>query len=309
MQRKVSRIGPSTLMVSLPSEWCKKFQIKKGDDLNIGIEDDKLLISKKEIYINRGIYELKISTEDPEVFKMLVLAPLLLAPYMKGYSTIKVSFESDAVLNYIRKAVTQFLLGFEIIEQGKKHCIIKNIARGIEEEFSIIFHRVFRQTVNMGKTISEAIKKKDFTLLERIEAEESFTDKLNYFCRRMLHVQHPAQSQNISHIYRIICIIEEIGDCYKYMAFHLIKYKRIPSAKLVIYLDDANKFVELTHQWLQKFDEEKYFKERPRYTFFYSQDIYPTIPQEDSALLGYLIMIVHRLIHITDEELTKEPLF
>ena len=35
MQRKVNQIGPSTLMVSLPSKWVKRYNVKKGDSLEL----------------------------------------------------------------------------------------------------------------------------------------------------------------------------------------------------------------------------------------------------------------------------------
>jgi len=43
MKRKVSQIGPATLMVSLPSKWAKQFGVKKGSELEIEEKGNKLL--------------------------------------------------------------------------------------------------------------------------------------------------------------------------------------------------------------------------------------------------------------------------
>ncbi len=44
MKRKVSLHGPSTLTVSLPSKWVKKYCIKKGDELDIEEKNSTLII-------------------------------------------------------------------------------------------------------------------------------------------------------------------------------------------------------------------------------------------------------------------------
>lgn len=309
MFRKVSKIGPSTLMVSLPSKWCKNFDVKQGDELFVSSEDRKLIFSKEKMNIDYGTYEVTINTDKPEVTKIVSLASLLLAPYLKGYSKIIINFDDDSFLPVIRTAVSDLLLGFEIIEQTKKSCVIKNIAVGIEEDFSVIFYRILMQTIQMSKMLEEAIEKKDFSLLERIPNEERFVDKLNYFCRRMLHVQRPAPEKNISHIYRIICLYEELVDAIKYFSQLILKNQKWPSKKLVSHLKQVTSFIELSSNFVRKLDEKKYWSERVKYNIYHSPDIYSKVPSEEAPLMSYLVMIVLRLIHVTDEELMKEPLF
>src|SRR3989344_2833381 len=49
MKRKVALIGPSTLMVSLPSKFVKKFGIKKGDELDVEEKGSSLTINIDKI--------------------------------------------------------------------------------------------------------------------------------------------------------------------------------------------------------------------------------------------------------------------
>ena len=48
-KRKVSLIGPSTLMVSLPSKWVKEFGVKKGDEINITENGPNLLLESQKL--------------------------------------------------------------------------------------------------------------------------------------------------------------------------------------------------------------------------------------------------------------------
>ncbi|MBT5043325.1 AbrB/MazE/SpoVT family DNA-binding domain-containing protein, partial [Candidatus Woesearchaeota archaeon] len=49
VKRKVSLIGPSTLMVSLPSKWVKAFGIKKGDEIEITENGSNLLLESQRL--------------------------------------------------------------------------------------------------------------------------------------------------------------------------------------------------------------------------------------------------------------------
>ena len=35
MKRKINRVGPNTLTVSLPSKWAKRYGLRKGDEINL----------------------------------------------------------------------------------------------------------------------------------------------------------------------------------------------------------------------------------------------------------------------------------
>ena len=63
MQRKVNQIGPSTLMVSLPSKWAKRYNVRKGDSVEVTEEGKSL-----HIYPERNTSEGKkaSSKENPE---------------------------------------------------------------------------------------------------------------------------------------------------------------------------------------------------------------------------------------------------
>ncbi len=48
MRRKVVKLGPATLVVSLPSKWTKKFSINAGDELEMEEHNKNLIISTEK---------------------------------------------------------------------------------------------------------------------------------------------------------------------------------------------------------------------------------------------------------------------
>jgi len=47
MKRKVSKVGPATLMITLPSKWCKENSIKQGEELDVEIDENRNLIVER----------------------------------------------------------------------------------------------------------------------------------------------------------------------------------------------------------------------------------------------------------------------
>ena len=48
MKRKVVKLGPATLVVSLPTKWIKELNVKQGDEVEVGEQDRDLLIQTKK---------------------------------------------------------------------------------------------------------------------------------------------------------------------------------------------------------------------------------------------------------------------
>lgn len=160
MERQLVRHGESTLMVSLPKKWLNNQELKKGDKVNINTLPDKLIISSKEReeeeYLETNIYFSKADYEEVRA----VLGTL----YRKGYKIINIKYEDPKCIYFIQ-LITNAILGFEIIEQNEKSCIIKNVAK----ELSIDVDEMLNKVINIIKTefilvrdyLEKSIKGKD----------------------------------------------------------------------------------------------------------------------------------------------------
>ena len=123
MKRNVVQQGTTTLMVSLPIKWVKKYNIKKGEELEVSENGRKLIIST-ESQIERTAVEVNLLDNNP-----IYMYRIVSYAYLNGYDEIKINFTHFKQLEIIQKSVEKFFLGFEIIEQKKNYCIIRNSIR------------------------------------------------------------------------------------------------------------------------------------------------------------------------------------
>src|SRR3989344_3053601 len=108
MKRKVSQIGPSTLMVSLPSKWVKKFNVKKGNEIDLEEDSNRLIISTGTASNQKRI-ELDIG-KFPSLTRMYIMEA-----YRSGFDEVSITFQNIKDLKLIKETASDILLGFEIV--------------------------------------------------------------------------------------------------------------------------------------------------------------------------------------------------
>lgn len=226
MKRKIVKLGPATLVVSLPSKWTKKFGVQAGDELELE-EQDKQLILKTEKGFEQQSEELDLRPYNH------LLKRILAAQYLKGVDEIVVLTNSLKKSRIIQGRVDEFI-GMEIVEQGKERLVLKDISTGSEENLDIILKRVVFLMNTLAEESIEAISNKE-TDLGYIEDIETNLNKFTDYCMRILNRKGHKDFRKRATLYCLVYLIEELGDAYK----HLIKF--ITQEKIVL----NKKFVTL----------------------------------------------------------------
>lgn len=221
MKRKVSKIGPATLMVSLPSKWAKQFNIKKGEEIDLEQDSNKLVITAGKSIQSKKI-EIDLSKASSLTRRYLMEA------YRSGFDEIKVSFPNSKDLKLIQDTTSDILLGFEIVEQGKNNCILRNVTRESDEEFENVLRRIFQVTSVMIKNGLDAIKKNDFELLKEAYVLEITNNRFALYCERMLNKIGRGSYTKTNFTFAIVYQLEKIADELKYI-FDYISGNRIKS--------------------------------------------------------------------------------
>ena len=52
MKRKINLVGQNTLTVSLPTKWAKRYNLKKGDEVEVSEEEKNIQLIQKRIQYN-----------------------------------------------------------------------------------------------------------------------------------------------------------------------------------------------------------------------------------------------------------------
>jgi len=242
MRRKVSKIGPATLMISLPSKWTKKYNINKGSELNI-LEEGKILHILTDNLTNQTT-TIDISNLDKRVIQWYISAL-----HKSGYDEIKIIYNSDDQLEIIKSLIKNLLTGFTIVDQTDKYLLIKQISSDQEQEFSSVLRRAFLITLSLGNHTLEYLKNpkgKQFLL-----DLEMTNNQLTNFCQRILNKNAYKNIKKICFYYVIIWNLEKIADDYKYIAQDSTN---LTSKETIDLLNRTNKYLESYYKLFYKFD-------------------------------------------------------
>jgi len=260
IQRKVVLHGPSTLTISLPTRWAKKHGIKKGDELEVEEFDKILKISTEKEYFPIKTIKADFSNLSEDAVKS-ILAIL----HKSGYDELELIFNDSKMLKIIQDRIRSMLIGYEIVEQTNKRCLIKSISTNEPKEFANVLRRTFRVSLSLAKSSLEAIKSGDIDKLNDALALEQTNNRLTNFCHRILNKQ-VSMNKDTTYHYIILWIMEGICDDYKYIINYVKANKNIKISKELIDLyEGVNNLFEEYYNLFYKYTLENMDKLRGVY--------------------------------------------
>jgi len=262
MKRKVAKIGPSTLMISLPSKWCKHFNIQKGAELELEEQGSELKIKTES---SKTSSEITIDIRD---LSERTSKYLLGGTNRVGYDIINIKHNKNQI-EYLNKLFKDIYLGFIISEQLSENTVFKKISQESEEELDSILRRAFLVTLNLSEIVTKKIKENKFNELKDSLALEQTTNQLTDHCHRLLIKFGYKNYTKTSFLYIISWNLEKIADEYKSIINNL-NNSRI-NKDLVNFLEEIHEifqeYYNLYYNFsIDKLDEKiskiKKFKER-----------------------------------------------
>ena len=149
MQRKIIQQSATSMGISLPSKWVKKWNLAKGNIVNIDEVNGILEIKpvdfrqpEKKAEIDTKIYGNLTARKFDNLSK-------------RGYDEIKVLYSAEKELEPIKDLLLHELTMFEIVKKEKDCIIARAISEINKEELDRIVSRlVFLLIENINKTIS-----------------------------------------------------------------------------------------------------------------------------------------------------------
>lgn len=249
MKRKVIQIAESTQLISLPRKWCLENNIRKGDELEVDAENKKITITTER---TPEIRRAEIHSEKFGPFLTRYIHGL----YMNGVDEIKVHIKDAADLARIQKTLSKDV-GFEVVEQGPHHCLIKNISGDIES-FDQLLRRILILMLNMTDEGLNFVKENKFKELSHLMTLEEANNRFTISCRRYLNRKgHPLFK--VGPLYYIVEELEKLADEYKYFYKVLVASAPAPATKtlLVGQMTRMNHALRLLTECFYKFDAQK----------------------------------------------------
>lgn len=293
MKRKIIQLAGSTLVVSLPSKWVKKYGIKKGEEIEVEEKGKELIInSEKKIDIKKLIVDIeKIGPLHENYIPFL---------YQEGYDEIELMSVGKKEFKIIQKRINN-LMGFEIIRQGESHCVIRNVTEAMETEFEAMLRRTFLILIDMANNCYDAISKQEFSRLEDIKLLEKTNNKFTDFLKRILNKNGYKEPENLPLIYSIIRDLEKIADIYRYICDAFESEKKFRFSKDILdVFKETNIFLETFYHLFYKYDKNKAFEfhqEREKFTKKIS-GLFKKESGKNLLLLSYIDQLINNIYHL-----------
>lgn len=243
MKRKVIKLGSNSLLVSLPSSWVKKHGVKKGDEIVLEEKDNRLLVSSGSAPQGTQA-SIDVTNLKP------ILRRALGALYKKGYDEFTVHFADRDELELAHQTVREAFTGFEVVQHGKNHLVVREISQPHADQFEAVLRRQFLVIKDFAAEIGSALAANDPAWLERLLIRDKDVNKLADFCRRLINKQQSATFA--SALYCIVEQLEKISDSFRDISA-IVAAKRIkPSQRfLQEYARAADYFEKFYHCFYQ----------------------------------------------------------
>lgn len=257
MNRKVIRLSTSTSVVSLPTSWLKKNNVKKGDDLFLEEKDNLIVISKG---INESKKQIFFSIKD--VNDKLVWM-IIDAIYMTGYNEISIETKNQTQRDNFVKIV-QLFPGLIIYDEKKDIIKLKNIA--IQEDFDLqqLMSRIRNLTISIIDDSLNSIKTKNWEVLSNIKKRDYLINTYVSMAFRNINLYGyvPSSAQGIisEHIKFLEIFSDRLCSLLKKIGEQKETSKHIQEIILDIrnlYREEAVLFVKFNLVKLSEFDNKR----------------------------------------------------
>ncbi len=223
--RKIIKFGNSSYVVSLPSDWIKKNNVKKGDqiffekgsnnELIFKLSNNPTKIIKKKIIVN--------STN----MSLSNIKRRIVSYYIKGYNVIAIKDENMTTRSKEIKDILHNLIGLEVLEQTQKRIIAKDLTdinaisiEGIIKRMDIIIRSMMEDSMNCLSQSQKEIEK----TTRSIEDRDNDVNRLAFIGHRVsrfyMNYPHLLNDKNLSNkkIFSdsiVIDNLEKIADTVK----------------------------------------------------------------------------------------------
>ena len=219
MNRKILQAGPSTLAVSLPMGYVKKFRLKKGDEVSVEQLGSNLNISTKST-MQEDSAAIDISELYPFGTKIMGVM------YKLGYKRIKAAYDPSAVISHRGKKVKELdmikntfnhLTGMQIQEvrsrKNENYVVAEQKAILSTEEFDNTFNQLFLHLITQAESCIDAITSKR-NIEEEAYLIETLINQSSDFCVRVLSTSGYNDHKKTAVYFNFVSNLEEIGDRY-----------------------------------------------------------------------------------------------
>jgi len=184
-QRKIMTLGRSSLVVSLPKEWIRANQLKRGDQLSMDIQRDGSLVVFPGVKKKREITEITLRVDPAESIPSLIRR--IIACYLNGYSVIRL-ISTDIFTVHQQRSIRSIVgvLYMRVMESTARVIRIQTLIDESRAPIETAMRRMYIISTSMMHDALEALRNRDVQLAKVIRSLDSDVDHFSFFLLRLL---------------------------------------------------------------------------------------------------------------------------
>ncbi len=214
-KRKIMKFGNTSHGVTMPNDWIKENNLKKGDDVNLSVNNNvvKICLPKGEKVEKR--IEINIDNVPLKLFNKM-----LISYYLKNYKYIKITGKKAIERLEEIRIFKEKLSSIEIFEIGSDFIVLKDLSTPQELDVNDLINKI----VDMVRTLfDEAMEGNRLSFMSQIDSN---INKLTFLTFKTINYNLENDldfyiSKNSIHLWRIISSLEKVGDDVKRVARYL----------------------------------------------------------------------------------------
>lgn len=244
--RKLQLIGGSSFMVSLPKNWVKENELKRGDEIFLKVENNIITIYPKKFFEVSRVASVKI--EKLPRYDEKFLRRYIYALYIQGIDEILIE-DPNINARLISKVgeIMKDLIGMEIIDASDGFIKLKCMTAVDFDVYGVV-RRMTQIIKNMLQTIKYSTQ--DSSFIKDVRSLENDANRLYLLAVRQEHrlireFSSPTRWNELRLILGIRTVaklLEEIADSLRDFSNYLLKIN--PKEKIIDHLDEVEKSFE-----------------------------------------------------------------
>jgi|GEM_PF-2120096 len=295
--RKLIAHGPSSLTIALPHKWAKRYNLRKGDVVEVEETDQGLRVNPQPSEHKKTI------TIDLTNHNWPTLVAVLTTVYRRAYDEITIRYGTAEEYQNISAAIRS-LLGLAIMENRKGVCLVKSLPTELEQDFPTLFRRVFLILLQQLEDLTDVIHKKD--ILKTFYHRDADLNAIVNLAIRMINKGYIHDRFEELHLFHALLLLEECGDDITRFTIETMKVAPKETKELPEAIKKTHAIVRLLY--------DVYFQKKSGIGEFYKQYyLYwpdckgPAAPtyeffakREKDQPVFYLRSIVEKIVHLAE---------
>lgn len=285
----------------------RKHSIKKGVEVDVQEQGNKVTVSTD------SFPELEAKVIDVTGMDRSSIVFSVRSAYRRGYDSIDVRYSEPftthlrtgnkiKISSIVHEEVGR-LVGVEIIQQKENSCIIKSISEPSAKDFGNIMRRVFILLSDVCNDVLEGVRAGNANLLETVEERHDNITKFISYSLRLLNKKGYDVLTDITSLYEIVSMLEQITDLLKWVARDALKSKKIKfSDNGLKVLENVMRGFSQFHELFYRFDNRKVamLYENRHSTLGIFKSAVPKMPQNELLVLSNATYIFTLLVSMTE---------